>query len=449
MTADPAAGGMRPDEGSVGSVDDPVDGVLARFAAARVWAAHQAPYLASAVFALTPVVLEPSTDPATGRLLPDPDLAAFPADTRWRVHVDPATVLATPVEQTGWWLLHQVGHLVRGHAARSPARPAPGRTGPRDQQAHRWNQATDAEINDDLEADGLPGPDGVISPAALGLPEGRMAEEYLPMLDVLDTALHRGGAALAAAVDCGSGADGIDRSWDDTGSGGDGLTELEREVLERAIAAGIKERASQRSPVPGGWRRWADARLRPTVDWRARLGTLLRKGLTEASGKIDFSYRRPARRSAAHPTILLPSMIRPVPEIAVVIDTSGSVSTARLRQLLAEVGGILDRVGGAHHQLRVLCCDTAAHPVQTLHRGARDLGSAVELAGGGGTDLRVGIAAAAALRPRPDLVVVLTDGDTPWPERRPRPTVVVCLIGDGGQAPPWAASVHVKEDETR
>lgn len=424
------------------------DEVMAKFAGARLWACHQAPYLANAIFALTPALLEPGTDPDTGAWVPDPGLAAFPANTNWVVHIDPATVLANPVERTGWWLLHQVGHLVRGHAARSPVRPAPGATGPthamglegqRDSAAHRWNQAADAEINDDLETEGLTGPDGVISPRELGLPGNRMAEEYLSLLDVLDDALVRGGTSLSDAVDCGSAADGIERPWDR--AGGAGLSELEREMLERSLAAGIQERASARSDVPGGWVRWAEARLRPQIDWRAQVGSLIRKGLTETSGRVDFSYRRPSRRAAAYGDFVTPAMTRPVPETALVLDTSGSVTAPVLERLVGEVTGIIDKVSGPGRRLRVLCCDTKAHPVQEIRKAAE-----LRLVGGGGTDMRAYIEAAMELRPAPDLVLVMTDGQTPWPERRPPAKVLVCLIGDDGRAPDWAARVRIPAD---
>ena len=55
------------------------------WAAARVWAAHQVPYMASALLALDPVVVDQSEDPPEQRL----DLSALPVDERWHVYLDP------------------------------------------------------------------------------------------------------------------------------------------------------------------------------------------------------------------------------------------------------------------------------------------------------------------------------------------------------------------------
>jgi hypothetical protein len=69
----------------------------------------------------------------------------------------------------------------------------------------------------------------------------------------------------------------------------------------------------------------------------------------------------------------------------------------------------------------------------------------VRLLGGGGTDMGAGLTAAAALRPRPDLVIVLTDGHTPWPAAPPgRTKVVVGLLDPTGSVPGWATSVAVE-----
>jgi hypothetical protein len=63
-----------------------------------------------------------------------------------------------------------------------------------------------------------------------------------------------------------------------------------------------------------------------------------------------------------------------------------------------------------------------------------------------------GLAAAARLRPRPSVAVVLTDGMTPWPAEPPKGLqVVVGIVGtpaQGGRpwaAPGWARVVHIDD----
>ena len=78
---------------------------------------------------------------------------------------------------------------------------------------------------------------------------------------------------------------------------------------------------------------------------------------------------------------------------------------------------------------------------------------ALELVGGGGTDLGAGIAAAAALKPRPSVMIVLTDGFTPWPQRPPRGIpVIIGLLKQRAQpglwkAPDWARIVEIDEPD--
>lgn len=422
---------------------DRAEQVLARFGWARLWAAARAPYLARALFALQPVLVEAHLDEDTGEPVADPALRAFPTDTRWRVHLDPGTALATPVAEIGWWMLHHIGHLVRHHAARAPAPPegpsAPAAGGR--EAARPWNRAADAEVNDDLESMGLTTPAGVVSPRGLGLPPGRLAEEYLSLIEVLDAAHRRGGRPLADPIDCGGAVDGIDDAPPGAGGPAPGLDDTERDLLELAVAREIETRSIRRATVPGGWRRWADRRLRPAVDWRAELGALLRRGVRRAAGRVDFTYARPSRRTAGD-GIVMPAMVGPDPDVALVVDTSGSITPAILTGFLTEITEILARAAGPRRRLRVICCDRRAHGVQTVRR-AED----IELVGGGGTDQREGVSAALALRPRPDLILVLTDGQTPWPDRRPPVPVVIGLVEPGpglrAQAPPpaWARTI--------
>ena len=126
----------------------------------------------------------------------------------------------------------------------------------------------------------------------------------------------------------------------------------------------------------------------------------------------------PGRRRI--PRIVTPALRRPLVTVAVVVDTSGSMGQAELNAALAEVRGVIRAAGIGTQRLVVLACDAAVGPTSRVRR-VED----VQLVGGGGTDMRVGIAAAGASRPHPDVVVVFTDGITPWPDRPTRARLVV------------------------
>ena len=106
-----------------------------------------------------------------------------------------------------------------------------------------------------------------------------------------------------------------------------------------------------------------------------------------------------------------------------VIDTSGSVSDAELGSAILEVAAIARAVGGGRDLVTVLPCDAAARVAYPLCRA-----EGIPLVGGGGTDLRTGFAKALRTSPRPDVIVVLTDGQTPWPDLRPPCRTVVGLF---------------------
>jgi len=160
-------------------------------------------------------------------------------------------------------------------------------------------------------------------------------------------------------------------------------------------------------------------------------------------GAADYSYRRPSRRQAIVPNVVLPSLRQPLPEVAVVVDTSGSMGDNLLARALAEVAGVL-RACGLRQGVTVLAVDAQVQACRRVFRPEQ-----VRLAGGGGTDMGAGIEAALRLRPRPQVVIVLTDGYTTWSDEPPPGVwVVVGLLG-GGTAPDWARVVQIEEVSTR
>ncbi|MEV6209378.1 VWA-like domain-containing protein [Kitasatospora sp. NPDC051914] len=389
-------------QGTAGDLD------LDKLYAARLQAARARPYLATALFALHAV---------ESRQVP-----TMAVDRHWRCYVSPAFVHRTPVEELASVWVHEVSHLLRDHHGRSDRvareRGLSGRA-----ERLRMNIAADCEINDDVFGDGLVRPEGAVLPAALRLPEGGLMEDYLRLfgLGPLTQDL--------AWLDCGSGADGLERAWDLGPGGANGLAPHEQDAVRFRVAEGIRGRPGS---APRGWRRWAEEAFHPPQPWRELLGAAVRSAASGSGAGEDYTYGRPSRRSASVPGAVLPSLRRRPPRVCVVVDTSGSVSDAELGSALLEVAAIARAVGGRRDLVGVVSCDAAAGAVLPLCR-EEGLG----LIGGGGTDLRAGFAAALRSRPRPDVVVVLTDGQTPWPRERPSCRTVVGLFRREGSRRSW------------
>ena len=241
---------------------------------------------------------------------------------------------------------------------------------------------------------------------------------------------------------CGSCATGQPEPWEEgPPQDGDGVHQAEAEMIRRDVARQIVEASRSRGNVPGHLARWAEEKLRPKVDWRKELAAAVRHAVADVSGASDYSYARPSRRQGqvGNGKVILPSLRRPVPSVAVVVDTSGSMSDGMLNQALAEVSGILKGLG-QRDCVTVLAVDAAVHASKKVFSPRQ-----VQLAGGGGTDMGVGIKAATELRPVPQVCIVITDGETPWPETSPHGMkVIVALVGQG-DGPKWAKNIKVEE----
>ncbi|MEU6485502.1 VWA-like domain-containing protein [Streptomyces sp. NPDC046887] len=378
-------------------LDPPLD--LGKLYTARLHAARVRPYLATALFALRTV---------ESRRVP-----TMAVDRYWRCYVSPRFVRRTPVEELAGVWVHEVSHLLRDHHGRGDrvARER-GLTGPGDRL--RMNIAADFEINDDIYGDGLARPQGAVHPGRLGLPEDQLMEDYLPMFGLGPRTQD------LAWLDCGSGADGLEREWDLGPEGADGLSEQQQDAVRFRVARAIEGRPGD---APKGWRRWAEEAFQPVLPWRQLLGAALRSAVSGPGAGDDYGYGRPSRRSAGVPGTVLPSLRRRPPRVTVVVDTSGSVTDDELGSALTEITAIARAVGGRRDLVGVVSCDAAAHRVHPLCQAGE-----IPLIGGGGTDLRSGFARALRANPRPDVVVALTDGQTPWPERRPPCRTVVGLF---------------------
>jgi len=385
------------------------------FAAARLRAARMQPYLANAVFSLIPVS--------------SPGYGTFGVDRWWRVYVDMDQAREWGVEPSAAVLLHEAHHLLRGHHKRAEVAGADG------EFLHRlWNFAADAAINDDLVDGDVPLPRPVL-PSTLGLPAGLLEETYFGRLKEL--------TERPPAPRCGSGSGGVPLPDELDGTDNDvpAVDEIDAAALRRDVAHAVTAAQATGDSVSPGLSRWAQTLLQPQVRWQTVLRAAMGKSLRGVTGRRHPSWQRPDRRADARPEFPLPGTVRLEPAVAVVIDTSASMSQRLLDAAITELNALLRRTG-ARGADAVVCDNQAAVPQRVRHVGQ------VCLRGGGGTDLRIGIGVAAELRPARAVIVVLTDGGTPWPAAAPPGTsLIAVIIGRDVEGPTGPGITSVLVDE--
>lgn len=384
--------------------------------AARVRASYQRAYFAPALFSMIPV----KTD----------QIASMAVDSRWRLYYNEAWINAHSVEENAAVLIHEVSHLLRAHDARKHAAAVRDET--------LWNTAADCEINDDLIAEGLPLPDNPPVPERFGLQAGENAETYYRQLykppregESRDSA-----PGVVSNCDCGSGAHGERRPWeltDDEGTTGGApvVDPVKAQLVRREVAQRILDRSGEAGDAPLGWKRWASTVLTPRVDYMATIRHVVRRALRDSTlGRYDRTYRRPHRRQAWYGDFLMPSFHQPRPRPGFLIDTSSSMQDTQLARAVAELAG-LTRQLGYNSEVTVACCDVVVHEAQKVFSNTQ-----LELIGGGGTDVGAGILWFIDRSPAIDLLVVVSDCQTPWPAERPPFPVITIRVGDGAP-PPW------------
>jgi predicted metal-dependent peptidase len=355
---------------------------------------------------------------------------------------------------------HEISHWLREHSQRQADIGA---------EANLWNIACDLEINDEvprgLSLPRFPNEIEPCVPKSFRLEDGQTAEYYYRRLQqraqerTFQQALggtgspqsqrsSKGRSAVESLSegsfnprfwDDGSGVHGQPRPWEVSSESAEvpSLTDFDRASLREEVARRILESAKERGDVPAGWVRWAQEVYKPRVNWRERLKRVLRGAITQGFGqRLDYSFRRPHRRSGIYHPFIFPSLHGERRfHIACVVDTSGSMSDEDLSRAMAEVRGVLEQM---RVRVTVIPCDAVPYEAVKVLTRSDWVKSLKELKGGGGTDMVAGLNSALLLKPKPEAVLVLTDGYTPYPEERPQDTCVVwgILVNQEMEEPP-------------
>ncbi len=374
-------------------------------------------------------------------------LPMIAADPKWcrttatdarALYYNPDYIDALSLEQAQFVLAHEALHCALSHFARRQHR-----------NKMRWDVACDLAVNPLLLRDGLKPPPGALHMEEY---EGMTAEEIYPCLDennqdepmdrhVYDDEQDRQPERQSGTVGQGEAEqptaghpprEGEQRR--DAVPQPRPLSESEREQLAvqwRQRLAGAAQQALQAGKLGGAMARMVDHLLQPQLPWRM----LLARYMT-AAGRDDYSYSRPSRREGS---AIMPSLRSAQVEVTVILDTSGSITDAEMREFLAEVDAIKGQVRA---RIVLHACD-----VQLAEDGPWEYQSweaftlPREFRGGGGTSFMPPFRWLEELSSQPDLVVYFTDALGDFPDREP-PFPVLWLV-KGKAKVPWGVRIQL------
>jgi len=400
------------------------------FATARLSTTSVMPYLTQHVMSLLPQE--------------KPGIGTMAVDKYGRCYYDPTVLDKWSMEECGGVILHEDAHVWMDHHRRAERHLGDNAN---EQELLTWNIAGDVSINQMLADANVKLPEGCVYPKTFNLPENLSTEEYYNLLQekkvvqtqTIKVAGHGGGSA----------SDGKAKPWED-GPPNDkapGLDEFEQERLKRVMAHAIDEYcqdSNRRGTVPGELRRFAEHILRPQVDPRRELLAQVKYALNCINGYGITTWKKLNRRVPPG-AMRLPAHLQPFPRVCLIVDTSGSMGQDDLGLALGVIASVVKALSNSHEGLTVVTGDTHAASCQKVF-GAR----AVELMGGGGTDMGHLIKECAAHRPGYDVIIVCSDGETPWCEPV-NARVVACLTRRSSHkdyAPPaWIKTVYIKPCE--
>jgi predicted metal-dependent peptidase len=272
-------------------------------------------------------------------------------------------------------LLHETMHVALLHTLRLESR-----------DPLRWNHAADYVINDCLIQAGMTMPEGGLHDAQY---RNMSTEEVFNLIP-------------AQTED--PGAFGSDISQGDSEEEGATDKTVEKEQLDNILirAKTSSEMAHAANNIPGitcgEIEIYLANLLAPKLPWFR----ILRKFFTERQ-KSDYSFRKPNRRY--FPTHILPSQdSEAIVDLAIAVDTSGSVTDDEFAHFIAETAGIMRQL--KPKKINFIQFDTDIKRMDTL-RNMSDL-KRVEFSGRGGTNMRPVMDWAKENKPK--VLLVFTDG---------------------------------------
>ena len=386
------------------------------------------------------------------------------ADSKWckttatdshKLFYNPEYIASLDISETKFMLAHEALHCGLAHFARRENRTR-----------WRWDIACDYAINPILIEEGLTPPFGSLYDRHFA---GMTAEEIYPCLDkkmydqpldqhVYDEAEDDGsegqgqgnlpGQDQKASVDGevsekGGGKDVRDKvggkAESDSDPGGaqrpkplSGEERMTQATEWQQRLAGAAQQAMQAGKLGGALARLVDDLIQPSLPWRMLLARYL-----SYIARNDYSYMRPSTRREGE--AIYPSMRSTEVNLAIVLDTSGSISDQEIAEFLSEIDAIK---GQLLARIVLMACDAAlAEDGPWIFEPWEEVSPPRSFKGGGGTSFCPPFEWLSQQDIQPDLMVYFTDGEGRFPAVEP-PVDVLWLV-KGKAEVPWGTRIQL------
>jgi predicted metal-dependent peptidase len=313
-------------------------------------------------------------------------------------------------------IAHEIGHCILNHLPRMQGR-----------EHDRWNVAADLAVNPIILRE-FKLPSGALQDPQYADKSAEWIYSNLPMSktkgqNTLDS--HEGWKNF--------GKDGKDKDANGQDDPSDNSTQddLEQEWAQRvAIAA---NQAKVQGKLPAHLESLIGELLQPKLDWKSLLQDRI-----SSCARNDFRLS-PNNKKHLYRGIYLPSIGGEEINIAVGIDTSGSIADEDIRTFLSEVKGICDAY--EEYTIHLFFADAAIQKKFELH-SFDELPTIAP--GRGGTDFRPVIEEASKLDVTS--IVYFTDGYGSFPDHEPNIPVIWVSTSNGGVKYPWGSVIEYPMD---
>ena len=203
---------------------------------------------------------------------------------------------------------------------------------------------------------------------------------------------------------------------------------------EILVRAAIQSKARKEGPgsIPGDIQIYLHNLLNPKLPWNQ----ILQRYLKQAT-KEDYSFRKPNRRY--FPKLILPSLYsQKVEDLAIAIDTSGSITDEQFHQFISETHSLLRMM--KPQKLSLIQFDTSIKSVDTI-KNIHDL-MQVKFSGRGGTLIAPVLEWANENKPK--VLLVFSDGEFYWPGIETKVNTIWLIHGEHPFAPPFGKTINYK-----